>query len=89
MAKKIDFTRTVFELTKEYPELIDIMADLGFGEIKKKPVLHSAGKIMTIPKGAKMKNIPMAEVVTALMKNGFELTGELPESSMPEAVNET
>lgn len=89
MAKKIDFTRTVFELTKEYPELIDIMADLGFGEIKKKPVLHSVGKIMTIPKGAKMKNIPMAEVVTALMKNGFELTGELPESSMPEAVNET
>ncbi len=89
MAKKIDLTRTVFELTKEYPELIDLMAKLGFTEITKKPVLHSVGKIMTIPKGAKMKNISMAEIAAALMKNGFELTGEFPESSMPEAVSET
>ena len=57
MAKKIDLNRTVFELTQEYPELIDILAGLGFTEITKKPMLHSAGKIMTIPKGAKIKLI--------------------------------
>ncbi|BAK46715.1 hypothetical protein CXIVA_07480 [Clostridium sp. SY8519] len=89
MTKKIDLTRTVFELTKEYPELIDLMAELGFTEITKKPVLHSVGKIMTIPKGAKMKNISMADIAAALMKNGFELTGEFPENSMSEAVGET
>ena len=59
MAKKIDLTKTVFELVTEYPELIDIMASLGFSEITKKVVLNSVGKLMTIPKGAKMKNIPM------------------------------
>ena len=86
MSRKIDLNKTVFELTEEYPELIDIMAKLGFTEITKKPVLNSVGKIMTIPKGAKMKNISMMEVVSALMANGFELEGKMPEVQMPEAV---
>ena len=79
MARKLDLNKTVFELTQEYPELIDIMADLGFTEITKKPVLHSVGKIMTIPKGAKMKNISMMDVVTTLMEKGFELVGGMPD----------
>ena len=84
MQKEIDLSRSVFELTEEYPELIEIMAGLGFTEITKKPVLHSVGKLMTIPKGAKMKNISMADVVTALMANGFELEGEMPEIKVSE-----
>ena len=91
MTKKLDLNKTVFELTQEYPELVDIMAELGFTEIKKKPMLYSVGKIMTIPKGAKMKNISMMDVVTALISNGFELIGEMPEmASIPKSqVNET
>lgn len=81
MAKKLDLTRTVYELTQEYPELIEIMADLGFTEITKKPMLLSVGKIMTIPKGAKMKNISMMDVVTALTEHGFEIAGEMPDLS--------
>ncbi len=83
MAKKLDLTKSVYELTQEYPELIDIMAELGFTEITKKPVLHSVGKIMTIPKGAKMKNIPMMDVVTTFMSKGFELVGEMPDMTAP------
>ena len=79
MAKKIDLNKSVYELTQEYPELIGIMAGLGFTEITKKPMLHSVGKITTIPKGAKMKNISMMDVVTTLMGKGFELVGEMPE----------
>ena len=40
MTKKLDLNKTVFELTQEYPELADIMADLGFTEITKKPMLY-------------------------------------------------
>ena len=36
MSKKLDLSKTVYELTKEYPELIGIMAELGFTEITKK-----------------------------------------------------
>ena len=81
MSRKLDLSKSVFELTQEYPELIDIMAGLGFTEITKKPVLHSVGKIMTIPKGAKMKGISMMDVVMTLMAKGFELTGEMPDLS--------
>ena len=77
--KKLDLTKPVYELTQEYPELIEIMAGLGFNEITKKPMLHSVGKIMTIPKGAKMKNISMMDIVTTLMGKGFELVGEMPD----------
>ena len=89
MAKKLDLNKTVYELTQEYPELIEIMAGLGFTEIIKKPMLHSVGKIMTIPKGAKMKNISMMDVVKTLMGKGFELVGEMPDmSSAPQPAAE-
>ena len=84
MTKKLDLNKTVYELTQEYPELIDILADLGFKEITKKPVRRSAGKIMTIPKGAKMKNIPMADVAAVLIRSGFELDGDIPTSAPDE-----
>lgn len=73
MAKTIDLSKSVYELTKEFPELIDIMADLGFSEITKKPMRLSVGKIMTLPKGSKMKNIPMDNILKALTENGFEV----------------
>ena len=40
------------------------MAGLGLSEITKAPMLHSVGKVMTIPKGAKMKHISMMDVAT-------------------------
>ena len=65
------------------------MAELGYNEITKKPMLHSVGKIMTIPKGAKMKNISMMDVVKTLMGKGFELVGEMPDmSSAPQPAAE-
>ena len=79
MAKKIDFNKSVYELVQEYPELRDILSGVGFREITKKGMLGSVGRIMTIPKGAKMKNISMMDVVMALMTHGFEIEGEMPE----------
>ena len=33
MSKKIDLNWSVYDITKTYPEVIDIMANLGFDEI--------------------------------------------------------
>ena len=78
MSKTIDMSRSVYELVSEYPELQDIMVELGFTEIKKPAMLHSVGKLMTIPRGEKMKNIPMDKVIMVLMEHGFTLSGEMP-----------
>lgn len=76
MTKKLDLNLTVYELVTEYPELADLMAELGFSEIKKAPMLHSLGRIMTIPKGAALKNIPMEKVLAKFREAGFEISGD-------------
>lgn len=81
MTKNIDLSKTIYELSKEYPELIKIMAGLGFNEITKKAMLNSVGKFTTIPKGAKMKNISMTDVVKILKANGFEIVRNTSEIS--------
>ena len=81
MEKKLDLSKSVYDLVTEYPEVADIMKELGFSEITNKVMLNSVGKIMTIPKGAKMKGVSMVDIVGAFMKAGFTLTGEMPNLS--------
>ena len=81
MEKKLDLSKSVYDLVKEYPEVTEIMKSLGFSEITNKVMLNSVGKIMTIPKGAKMKGVSMVDIVGAFMKAGFTLTGEMPNLS--------
>ena len=69
-------SKSVYELTQEYPEVVDIMAALGFTDITKKAMLLSVGRMMTIPKGAKMKGIPMEKIVAAFHEKGFEISSE-------------
>ena len=72
--KKLDLNKSVYELTQEYPEVVEIMASLGFTDITKKAMLMSVGRVMTIPKGAKMKGIAMEKIVKAFEERGFSLT---------------
>ena len=78
MEKRIDLTQTVYQLTQEHPEIIDIMASLGFTEIKKNAIRLSAGKLITIPKGAAMRGISLDQVVKALRDGGFTVVGDAP-----------
>ena len=85
MEKKLDLSKSVYDLVTEYPEVADIMKELGFTEITNKVMLNSVGKIMTIPKGAKMKGVSMIDIVGAFMKAGFTLEGEMPNLSGDDA----
>ena len=74
MNKILDLDKSVASLVKEYPEVADIMADLGFTEIKNPAMLASVGRIMNLKKGSQMKKIPMEEIVRAFREKGFEIT---------------
>lgn len=78
MEKKLDLSKSVYDLVKAYPEVKDIMKSLGFTEITNTVMLNSVGKMMTIPKGAKMKGINMMDIIGAFMAAGFTLEGEMP-----------
>ena len=75
MGKIIDLDKSVYELTQEFPEVIELMRGLGFTEITKKGMLTSVGRIMTIPKGAKMKHIEMEDIVKCFVEAGFTVKG--------------
>lgn len=71
MDKKLDLNKNVHDLVKKYPELINILADLGFKEITKKAMLNSVGRIITIPKGADVRGVDLNNILSKLEENGF------------------
>ena len=73
--KELNINKTVGELVLEYPEVSDIMVDLGFKDITSSAALKFMGKVMTIPKGAAIKGIPMDKIIAAFEDNGFSVTG--------------
>lgn len=72
--KRIDLSKTVYELCKADPAIAGILADLGFTDITKPGMLQTAGRFMTIPKGAAMKQIGMERIKQAFAGHGYETT---------------
>lgn len=73
MTKSLDLTKNIKELATEYPEIIEIMKNLGFTDITKPVMLNTAGRFMTLPKGAKMKKIPLEKIKTEFIKHGYTI----------------
>ncbi|MGX7204589.1 DUF1858 domain-containing protein [Enterococcus pingfangensis] len=73
--KELDLSKSLFELVTLYPEVKDLMYKLGFDTIAKPGMLQTAGRYVTIPKGAKMKHIPMEQIIETFEANGFTVKG--------------
>jgi hypothetical protein len=72
MAEKIaDLNRTLYDLTTEYPELIDALFDLGFMGVKNPVMRESHGKQMTLKTGCGHLRLDLAQVAAALQAKGF------------------
>ncbi len=74
--KRIDLSKCVHALCQEYPELVAIMSELGFTEVAKPAKLNTVGRMITLPKGARMMGIDMERIKGVLAGHGFEVTGE-------------
>ena len=73
MDKKIDLKKTVFELSQLHPEFLETMKELGFHDITNPAMLKTAGRFMTVPKGVRMKGIPLEKIKEAFERKGFEV----------------
>lgn len=69
--KLLDLSKPVYELVNLYPEVKDIMYGLGFEAIKKPGMLQTAGRYVTIPKGAKLMHIPLDKIIETFEQHGF------------------
>ncbi len=73
MTRILDVNQTIYELCNQYPEIMSIMIEIGFENITKPGMLQTAGRVMTLPKGCRMKGIPLDTVKEAFQNNGFTI----------------
>ncbi len=71
MNKIINLNKSVYDIYMEYPEILEIMNEMGFHDIVKTGMLQTAGRFMTIPKGAAVKKISLDQVKETLVEKGF------------------
>lgn len=73
LEKTINFSKTVYELCSSDPEIKNILAQLGFTDITKPGMLGTAGRFMTIPKGAALKKIDLERIKQAFVEKGYKI----------------
>lgn len=71
--KKIFLNKSVYELTEQYPELINILKELGFLGVANPIVRNTLGRKMTIPEGCKKQGKKLENVIQKLKEHGFEV----------------
>ena len=71
--KNISINEPVASLVEKYPDLKNILKDIGFSEITNPLALSSVGKIVSIKKGAGIKNIDLDIIREKLQEVGFNL----------------
>lgn len=71
--KEIDANLSIYELTRAYPELIDILKDVGFAGVANPVARTTMGRVTTLAQGCEKHGIDLSEVVGKLREHGFEL----------------
>lgn len=73
MKKTINLKDSIYDICNENPEIVDIMYGYGFHDIVKPGMLKTAGRFMTIPKGAAMKKLDLEVIKKDLINKGYEI----------------
>lgn len=71
--KVIHLNKTVYELCREDSNVAGILAEAGFTDITKPGMLNTAGRFMTISKGAVMKKINLDTIKQIFKEHGYEI----------------
>jgi hypothetical protein len=71
--KEIDLERSVYELTEEYPELIEILKEMGFLGVANPVVRKTLGRKTNIPQGCKIQGKELIDVIAKLNEKGFSI----------------
>ena len=69
----IDLNMTVHDICTKHPEIMKMMMENGFKEMGMPGMLQTAGRFMTIPKGAKTKGIDLEVIKQNIRDLGFQI----------------
>ncbi len=71
--KKIDINKTLYEILKTYPELEDILYELGFEGVKNPVMRNTHARVMTLKKGIEFLKIDKEKLKEKLNSIGFDI----------------
>jgi hypothetical protein len=71
--KEIHLNKSIYELTEQYPELIEILKEIGFLGITNPIARHTLGRATTLPQGCRKMGKDLDEVIHLLKQKGFEV----------------
>ena len=77
MGEQLDLNQSVYSLCTQHPDLVNVLSDLGFSDITGPGMLQTAGRFMTLTKGAAMKGINMETIRARFIELGYDLKGEV------------
>lgn len=70
--KELDLSKSVYELTEAYPELIGILKEMGFAGVANPIVRNTLARKMTIPGGCQKQGKNLDEVIKKFEESGFK-----------------
>ncbi len=71
--KIIESNDTIYALNNQYPEIIEILYDFGFKQIKMPQMIQTAGRFMTLKKGCEIKGFKYDELLKVLYYHDFQV----------------
>jgi hypothetical protein len=72
--KEIDLGASLYDLTEAYPELIDLLKDMGFFGVARPAVRNTLGRVTTLAQGCEKQGKDLGEVVATLREHGFAVS---------------
>jgi len=73
--KEIDVNMTVYDITTKFPELINLLADMGFLGVKNPILRNTLGKVTTLKQGCEKQGKNINEIINKLIEKGYKVTG--------------
>lgn len=73
---KISLTTPVHDLVVAHPDIVPIMVAMGLDGVTQPGLLNTVGRLMTLEKGARMKHIPLTQLIETLTQAGFEVEAD-------------
>lgn len=73
MMKKINLNETVYQLVEQYPELKNILVQIGFTPLQNDKLLSTVGRMMPLKKGAEQIGLNQADLIAKLEDHGFHI----------------
>lgn len=73
MNNEIDLKDSVYTLTQQHPELIELLVDLGFHQLTDETLRKTVGRTITLTMGSKLMNISLEEIKKKLRWNGYQI----------------